>query len=438
MDRLIVKNFGPLKDVDIELNKINLFIGENGSGKSVLGKIITICKSFDELNKEKILQKLNEYNINFITHSTVIEYILNNKSFFIFKDNNLTINGYLKAIYWHDFLKSEENKTLEDIGTAVNIEEDITSKMNKHENTMLELINELKSLKKKDDIEAEKMIKEAEENLESLREFYKQSMDTIDNSKNNLERLSFGINKSLEPLHQKLSSQYIPAERNLISLFNKSLTTLLVAEVPLPKFLLLFSSEFEKAGNELKELEFLNVKYINGDGLDRHKVYFNDEDYLALEHSSSGIQSSLPLYLTVKYFADRYSSIIIEEPEQNLFPKAQAETIKYIVEQISSANNLFLMTHSPYVLSTLNMLMMAYKAGKLGEEVKTEVNQLINEKQWIDPNDFSAYYLENGVARDIKGRTGLISDNEIDDISDDMTYAFEELLTIYREHKNDK
>ena len=25
MDRLIVKNFGPLKDVDIELNKINLF-----------------------------------------------------------------------------------------------------------------------------------------------------------------------------------------------------------------------------------------------------------------------------------------------------------------------------------------------------------------------------------------------------------------------------
>ena len=26
MERLIVKNFGPLKDVDIELNKINLFI----------------------------------------------------------------------------------------------------------------------------------------------------------------------------------------------------------------------------------------------------------------------------------------------------------------------------------------------------------------------------------------------------------------------------
>ena len=42
MDRLIVKNFGPLKDIDIELKEINLFIGENGSGKSVLGKTITI------------------------------------------------------------------------------------------------------------------------------------------------------------------------------------------------------------------------------------------------------------------------------------------------------------------------------------------------------------------------------------------------------------
>jgi SOS response regulatory protein OraA/RecX len=132
------------------------------------------------------------------------------------------------------------------------------------------------------------------------------------------------------------------------------------------------------------------------------------------------------------------SHIIIEEPELNLFPKSQSEIIKSIIENISSHNSLFIMTHSPYVLSTLNTLMMAHKAGNIGEDAKEEVTKLINEKQWINPNDFSAYYLENGMARSIKGRTGLISDNEIDEISDDMTYTFEELLTIYREHKNDK
>jgi hypothetical protein len=108
------------------------------------------------------------------------------------------------------------------------------------------------------------------------------------------------------------------------------------------------------------------------------------------------------------------------------------------VEQISDENNLFMMTHSPYVLSTLNILMMAYKAGKINEVSKEKVAELFNEKQWINPNDFSAYYLEDGITRDIKGRTGLISENEIDEISDNIQEDFEELLDIYREHKNDK
>jgi predicted ATPase len=378
MERLIVKNFGPLKDVDIELNKINLFIGENGSGKSVLGKILTIISDFDNFNEDEIL-KFEKYNINFISASTIIEFYSDNKLYLQLKNKKIIFDKAIQEV------KNQAHKTFQEFEKFKNY---------------ITIFPE-----KKIDLSVQEVTKELE----------------IFNKK-----------------YQKLKSAYIPAERNLISLFNKSLTTLLVAEVPLPKFLLSFSSEFEKAGNQLKELEFLDVKYVNGDGLDRHKVYFNDDNYLPLEHSSSGIQSALPLYLTVKYFANKHSSIIIEEPEQNLFPKAQTETIKYIVEQVSDENSLFMMTHSPYVLSTLNILMMAHKAGSVGEDSKEEVSKLINEKQWINPDDFSAYYLENGVARDIKGRTGLISDNEIDEISDDMTYAFEELLTIYREHKNDK
>jgi len=97
-----------------------------------------------------------------------------------------------------------------------------------------------------------------------------------------------------------------------------------------------------------------------------------------------------------------------------------------------------MMTHSPYVLSTLNILMMAYKAGNLNSKSKLKVNELCNEKQWINPDNFSAYYLENGITRDIKGRTGLISDNEIDEISDNIQGEFEEILSIYREYKNAK
>jgi len=409
MDRLIVKNFGPLKDVDIELNKINLFIGENGSGKSVLAKLVTII--LDIFNnhveiKNDIEDKFLSFGLSYIDENTLIQYIsskhilfeLNNKVFSQWKENNL----------------AEEYNSL-NLSIKGFVESKKTSERYKKRIESLE--NEISDNKK----------------LQELK-------DLSQDIQNNLIEIEKAEKKSYRMQEQILSfsSQYIPAERNLISLFNKSLTTLLVAEVPLPKFLLKFSSEFEKAGNSLKELEFLNVKYVNSDGLDRHKVYFNDKNYLPLEQSSSGIQSSLPLYLTVKYFVKKHRSIIIEEPEQNLFPKAQAETIQYIIEQVSDDNNLFLMTHSPYVLSTLNILMMAYKAGNLNEESKKEVSEFFNEKQWINPDNFSAYYLENGVARDIKGRTGLISDNEIDDISDTIQEDFEELLAIYREHKNDK
>ncbi|CAA6810637.1 MAG: Unknown protein [uncultured Sulfurovum sp.] len=356
MERLIVKNFGPLKDVDIELNKINLFIGENGSGKSVLAKVVTLVLDLENhtIDEKTLFRKFQEYYIGFFRHETIIQFF--SKESLLFEIKNKQINSIGRAFKEEHFFIQHE-------------------------------------------------IKKAQERIVS---------------------------------ENKLTTQYIPAERNLIALFNKSLTTLLVAEVPLPKFLLHFTSEFEKAGNELKELKFLNVKYVNGDGLDRHKVYFNDENYLSLEHSSSGIQSSLPLYLTVKYFANRHSSIIIEEPEQNLFPKAQAETIKYIVEQVSDENSLFMMTHSPYVLSTLNILMMAHKVGNLNDKTKYEVEKFIPQAQWMNRDEFSAYYLKDGVARDIKGRTGLISNNEIDEISDDIQSEFEELLTIYREHKNDK
>ena len=45
MARLIIRNIGPIKNVDIELNKVNVFIGEQSSGKSTIAKIISFCSS---------------------------------------------------------------------------------------------------------------------------------------------------------------------------------------------------------------------------------------------------------------------------------------------------------------------------------------------------------------------------------------------------------
>ena len=44
-ERLIVRNFGPITDLDIEIRPLTLFIGTQGSGKSTVAKLLAICRN---------------------------------------------------------------------------------------------------------------------------------------------------------------------------------------------------------------------------------------------------------------------------------------------------------------------------------------------------------------------------------------------------------
>ncbi len=355
MFTLEVKNFGVLKDINIELNKTNLFIGENGSGKSVLAKLITIVTNEVSKNFES---QFKDYNIDFIEKDTII----------LFKEDSKVllqiVDGQRKIYEISEYKKDILNQI-----TAENIE----------------------------------------------------SKDV------------FKLKKGLERL-DGLESQYIPAERNLISIFNQSISNFISAKIPLPDTLLLFSSEYNKARKYTNELKLLNMKYSNKSGSDI--IYYDNENYLPLENSSSGIQSALPMYLTLKYFSSSYSHIIIEEPEQNLYPKAQVETIKYIIETTNN-NDTHIMTHSPYVLSALNILLFAYKASNTNDKLKEEIGKIIPLSQQINPDKFSAYFIKDGKSESIKSKRGLISENAIDEASDSIDDEFNKLMALYREYKND-
>ena len=352
---LTVKNFGVLKDVNIELNKINLFIGENGSGKSVLAKLITIVTSFDKYS-DIFFDEFSKFDINFIDNDTFIELTDNNYIIFTIKNKEIIFN----------------DKVLETIS-----------------------------------------------NIDKTKEF----LNTLENPDN------ISID---EIMPKRFISQYIPAERNLVSLLNKSIYSLITSDIPLPKNLLNFAGQYEKARNNIKELELLGMKFKSQNADDR--IYYNEDEFLPLEYSSSGIQTALPLYLTLKYFNKKHNNIIIEEPEQNLYPKAQMDTTKYIIE--NSSENLYLMTHSPYVLSTLNILLFAYKASNTNDILKEKISKIIPESQQINPDEFSAYFIKDGKSENIKSKRGLISENSIDESSDIIDDEFNELMSIYREYKS--
>ena len=61
--KLIVKNFGPLKDIEIEVREMITFIGAQASGKSTLAKLLSPLphESFRVAVKKRVNYNKNIY-----------------------------------------------------------------------------------------------------------------------------------------------------------------------------------------------------------------------------------------------------------------------------------------------------------------------------------------------------------------------------------------
>jgi AAA ATPase domain len=237
---------------------------------------------------------------------------------------------------------------------------------------------------------------------------------------------------------------YFPSERNFISLSSGKIFNLLKSDIPISRPIINFGAEFERARAKLGKLPigFINVEYRYENEEDR--VYYGKSrgQFVKLSESASGLQSLIPLQLVLhaSYNSGGAKMFIVEEPELNLFPTAQHELIKELIEKGTwrkspkgESNELLITTHSPYTLSTLNTLLFAFDAGKKSPAMKTKVAKIIPQKYWIDLDDFAAYHFENGTAKSIVGKeTGLISENELDSASLDINDDFNRIMEIYR------
>ena len=46
-ERLVIRHFGPDKEIDIRISPLTVFIGTQGSGKSTVSKVLTICNDMN-------------------------------------------------------------------------------------------------------------------------------------------------------------------------------------------------------------------------------------------------------------------------------------------------------------------------------------------------------------------------------------------------------
>lgn len=192
------------------------------------------------------------------------------------------------------------------------------------------------------------------------------------------------------------------------------------------------NNDFMKASemDNVIDLNYMNMKlhvtHPKGKAV-RFRLEHNNDEHTQIElrEASSGIQTSAPLALIVKYFAHQFSfkdafnrSVLsylheierltkfkavtesseldksvyvhIEEPELSLFPDAQCKLIDELIYTATHAEadrkiNLMMATHSPYILNYMNIVL----------------NQTVQNRAYLDAGHMAVYRLFEGEAQNL-------------------------------------
>lgn len=452
-DTVTIKNFGPVIYAKIELSSVNVFIGPSASGKSVIAKLIAAFKDFEIISKitkfRQFKSHLQRFNIdNLITRETSIEYkskyisiSIQNGKLLRERNSSEIIKNYLKLRQLSRVdIDLDERESLYN----PNVIKEIFSTL------ITPFIPRINDLDNKSFYKLNHIMRLANSFCESFDGyFYNDNDDLIDESnlydypEFDAEGYTRFVNYALrffELNHKDLdiiqNPVYIPAERILYSFASESLFSLNKVQVNLPKILSDFGSLIEIARNHIKKMDisFLDLEYrfkLKEETISHKNII------IPLANAASGIQTLVPLYLGIKYSISNKDSLpntffVIEEPELNLYPAHQKHLIDDLIRICHTKNNkIILTTHSPYILSSLNILLYAYKVAFKNSMLAAAVEEVVPKKCWLNPNEFNAYYVAEGTVRQIfDEEIGLISENELDIISGELADQFDALVRL--------
>ena len=181
--------------------------------------------------------------------------------------------------------------------------------------------------------------------------------------------------------------------------------------------------------------DILQGEYLYKDGEERLQV--TKDQYVKVNFASSGQQEVVWILNVLFYYLlnNRKAYFIIEEPESHLFPQAQ----KLVTEFISLArgkgrNQIFITTHSPYILGTINNLLYA---DKISESVSPKkVASIIPQSRWLDFSTISAYFINKGIVASCLDKEFHSIENEvIDGASDVINEDYDKMVLLKEKSK---
>ena len=128
---------------------------------------------------------------------------------------------------------------------------------------------------------------------------------------------------------------------------------------------------------------------------------------------------------------------IVEEPEQNLFPKSQWEMLLALsaINNMCGGNRLVMTTHSPYVISYLTLMVKAHSLldNVKRKELDEQLNNVVPVDAVVDGAGLFVYELDEaeGTYNLLEGYKGMPSDdNYLNNSLADGNEMFAKLLEL--------
>ncbi|MDL2315364.1 ATP-binding protein, partial [Bacteroidales bacterium OttesenSCG-928-C19] len=393
--------------------KINVFMGEQSSGKSTIAKIISFCTWLDkkyardgffsvlkneELDIPNYIEELKSY------HRLTNGYFSDNSSI-AFDGEEITFS------YNCDFISKEVPTTIiEDdnnfkigLKTGKRRQSDKVIYIPSERNFVSAIYNLNEYLRDRD------LIQDFVNNwYEAKRKYSKEHKLRIlelgvqyHNEGDDIDKLTLDNGQELT---LQIASSGLQAVTPLITLFDYIARGIYSDSRPMSV------SERDKMVKQYNEM----VKQRKEGGA---KINTND------------LQTLFDLIVSRNY---NQSQFIIEEPEQNLFPTTQRDLIYYMLRVLNESkqkHRLTFTTHSPYILYALNNCMMGGLVyNKMSDNDK---DKLKCKSSMINPTDVSVYQIYDGKLKGIQQDDKLIGSNYLDQNMKELMDDFYVMLNYY-------
>ena len=395
-ERLIVKSFGPVKDLDILFKKVTLFIGDQGTGKSCVAKLFSMFKWTEKVLSQK------KYKLSYFEQ----------------------YNRFQKMLCKYHRIESFVNES-----SYIKFEGDLYDFLYENGNfSVIDKNHEIKGISKVMYVPAERSIVSVAENKSKLLKELPDSSETFSDEFVNAKKFfQNGYNLPFEGLRFEYDSLndagWIHGVDYKVRLINASSGI----QSSLPMCIV---SEY--LSSKISDKEEVKLSKEEKDKLEKRVA-----EIMLNEEYSDSIKDMMIRQLS---YANRYNQLIniVEEPELNLFPRSQMEVLFSLISNNASAeeNMLVFTTHSPYSLAIINTMIMGAKAyTNATEEQRGQIEAILPVKYQINENEIAAYRLSSSdecyCQPVINEKTGLVSKNELDSASDEIMRVFNSLYQYY-------